>query len=67
VWRGWWRDEPVFEFICKAWPVGLLPAWSGFVIVGGGGHKVIKIGVWSDPVEGGMTRARSGTRGTYVA
>ena len=41
----WGRDAPVFELICQGWPVGFLPAWPGFVIVGRGGRRVILIGV----------------------
>ena len=33
---GGGRDEPVFESLCEAWPVALLPARPGSVVVGGG-------------------------------
>jgi len=28
------RDLPVFEFIGKAWPIDILPGWSGLVAIG---------------------------------
>ena len=31
------RDQPVLESICKPRPVGLLPAGSGPIVMGGGG------------------------------
>ena len=33
-------DLPVFESVRKAWPVGFLPAWSAFIIIGVGRMKV---------------------------
>ena len=32
-------DKPVFKSVCQPWPVGFLAAWSGLVVVGGGGAK----------------------------
>jgi len=46
------RDKPFFELVSKVWPVGILPVWSRFAIMGEGGRMEIKIGVWSHPVEG---------------
>ena len=75
-----WRDKPVVEFVRKAWPVGLLPAWAGFIVVAGGGGMDIRIGAWSDPVDGrgdayqqrkagnmcGLAKARSLMLGLWV-
>ena len=33
---GGGRDEPVLEFIRQSWPVRVLPAWPGFVVVRSG-------------------------------
>jgi len=33
---GGGRDEPVFQPFRQVWPVSLLPAWPGLVVMGGG-------------------------------
>ena len=43
---------PTFEPVGQVRPVGVLPTWSGFGIVGDGGCREIRMGAWSDPVEG---------------
>jgi len=44
-------DLPVLELISQGRPVGLLPAWAGFIILVEGGGMEIKTGAWSDPVD----------------
>ena len=70
----------MFESVGKPWPVGLLPAGSGFIAMGGGGRREIIMGAWSDPVEGrddasqerkagnicGLAKARSMALGLWV-
>jgi len=50
VGRG--RDQSVFEFISKAWPVGILPAWSRFAVIGEKGVYEDKSGSVGGPRRG---------------
>ena len=77
---GGGRDKPGLEFVREARPVGLLPAWSELIVVREGGCMEIKMGAWSEPVEGredasqdrkgrnmcGLAKARSIVLGLWV-